>query len=136
MPDVTPQDPGSTTSFGDEPVPATAPRRTNPAKVKAARSHPDRPGERCRAEPARFVPLVDLTRCEGKRDCTEVCPYDVFEVTRITDTDFAALSVMGKLRSIAHKRQAAYARRPQDCHACGLCVVACPEGAITLRSPT
>jgi NAD-dependent dihydropyrimidine dehydrogenase PreA subunit len=102
------------------------------AKVHKARANPDRPGERCRAEPGTFVPVIDLTRCEGKRDCTEVCPYDVFEVTRIADDDFASLSVMGKVRSMAHKRQAAYAVRAQDCHACGLCVVACPEQAITL----
>jgi NAD-dependent dihydropyrimidine dehydrogenase PreA subunit len=120
-------------AFDHEPVPATAGRRTNPAKVRAARANPDRPGERCRAEPGRFVPVVDLTRCEGKRDCTEVCPYDVFEVTRITNDDFASLSVMGKLRSLAHQRQAAYTVRAQDCHACGLCVVACPESAISLQ---
>jgi NAD-dependent dihydropyrimidine dehydrogenase PreA subunit len=120
-------------AFGDEPVPPTAARRTNPAKVKAARANPDRPGEKRRAEPGRFVPVVDLTRCEGKKDCTEVCPYDVFEVTRITDADFAGLSPFGKLRSMAHRRQAAYAVRADACHACGLCVVACPESAITLR---
>jgi NAD-dependent dihydropyrimidine dehydrogenase PreA subunit len=120
------------TQFDDEPVPATAARRTNPTKVKAARANPDRPGEKCRAEPGRFTPLIDLTRCEGKRDCTEVCPYDVFEVTRITDADFGALSLFGKVRSVAHGRQAAYAVRADACHACGLCVVACPESAITL----
>jgi hypothetical protein len=30
--------------FGDEPVPSNAARRTKPAKVKAARANPDRPG--------------------------------------------------------------------------------------------
>lgn len=118
--------------FGDEPVPATAARRTNPTKVRAARADPNRPGEKCRAEPGRFIPVIDLGRCEGKRDCTEVCPYDVFEVTRITDSDFSTLSLFGKVRSVAHQRQAAYAVRADACHACGLCVVACPEAAITL----
>jgi NAD-dependent dihydropyrimidine dehydrogenase PreA subunit len=118
--------------FGDEPVPAAAVRRTNPAKVKAARANPERPGEKCRAEPGRFIPVIDLNRCEGKRDCVEVCPYDVFEVTRITDADFGALGFLGKAKSLAHKRQAAYAVRADACHACGLCVVACPESAITL----
>jgi NAD-dependent dihydropyrimidine dehydrogenase PreA subunit len=123
---------GKSASFGDEPVPSDAARRTNPVKVRTARANPDRPGERCRAEPGTWVPVIDLTSCEGKRDCTEVCPYDVFEVTRISDDDFSSLSVMGKLRSVAHKRQAAYAVRASDCHACGLCVVACPEQAISL----
>ena len=124
---------GDTKAFGDEPVPPAALRRTNPAKVRVARANPNRPGERCRAEPGVFVPVVDLSRCEGKRDCTEVCPYDVFEVTRITDEDFGSMSVLSKLKSLAHRRQGAYAVRAQDCHSCGLCVVACPESAITLR---
>ena len=119
-------------AFDDEPVPPAAIRRTNPAKVRAARANPQRPGEKCRAEPGRFIPVVDLTRCEAKSDCTEVCPYDVFEISRITNSDFGALSVFGKLRSVAHKRQVAYPVRSDACHACGLCVVACPEAAITL----
>jgi NAD-dependent dihydropyrimidine dehydrogenase PreA subunit len=119
-------------AFDDEPVPTAAARRTNPTKVRAARANPDRPGEKCRAEPGRFVPVVDLARCEGKSDCTEVCPYDVFEVTRMTDGDFASLSFFEKAGSRAHRRQTAYPRRDDACHAFGLCVVACPEAAITL----
>jgi NAD-dependent dihydropyrimidine dehydrogenase PreA subunit len=123
-------------AFDDEPVPPAAARRTNPAKVRAARANPVRPGEKCRAEPGRFVPVVDLARCEGKSDCTEVCPYDVFEVTRMSDSDFASLSFFGKARSRAHRRQTAYPLRSAACHACGLCIVACPEAAITLVRST
>ncbi len=122
--------------FEGEPVPVGAARRTDPTKVRAARAHPDRPGEKCRAEPGRFVPVVDRALCEGKRDCTEVCPYGVFEVGRMTDRDFATLGFSGKLRSLAHRRQTAYAVRADACHACGLCVVACPEAAITLVRTT
>jgi NAD-dependent dihydropyrimidine dehydrogenase PreA subunit len=128
--------PGVESGFGDEPVPPTAARRTNPAKVRKARANPDRPGEKCRAEPGQFIPVVDLARCEAKSDCTEVCPYDVFEVSRITDSDFNSLGLFGKLRNVAHGRKVAYPVRSDACHACGLCVVACPEAAITLVART
>ncbi|HUC05352.1 MAG TPA: 4Fe-4S dicluster domain-containing protein [Acidimicrobiales bacterium] len=118
--------------FGDEPVPAAAARRTDPAKVRRARAHPDRPGEKCRAEPGAWAPAVDLGRCEAKGDCTDVCPYDVFSVQRVSDEDFASLGLIGKVRSVAHGRKAAYTVRADACRACGLCVVACPERAITL----
>jgi len=101
-------------------------------KARRAAAHPDRPGERCEAEPSAFRPLVDRGRCEAKGDCVEVCPYDVFEVRTIARDDFAELSLLGKLKSIAHGRRAAYAAGSERCRACGLCVVACPERAIEL----
>ena len=75
---------------------------------------------------------MDRSRCEGKADCSAVCPYDVFEVRRIDDADFNALSFVGRLKSRAHRRMTAYTPRADACRACGLCVVACPENAITL----
>lgn len=105
----------------------------NPEKAKRAADHPARPGEQCDAAPGTWLPRIDRGRCEGKKDCVEVCPYDVFEVRRIDDADFAALGVLGKLKSIAHGRQTAYTPGADRCRACGLCVVACPEKAITLR---
>ena len=104
----------------------------NPAKARRAARHPDRPGESCRADPGSYTITVDRNRCEGKGDCVEVCPYSVFEVRRIDDADFAKLGIIGKLKSSAHRRQTAYAPRLDACHACGLCVVACPEHALTL----
>ena len=82
-----------------------------------------------------LVPLVDRRRCEGKDDCVAVCPYDVFEVRRMDDADFARLSFIGRLKSRAHGRRTAYTPRADQCHACGLCVVACPEKAIALVRP-
>ena len=76
--------------------------------------------------------MVDRRRCEGKRDCVEVCPYQVFEVRRMDDADFRALPLLARLKSLAHRRQTAYTPRADACQACGLCVVACPEGAIEL----
>jgi 4Fe-4S ferredoxin len=89
--------------------------------------------DECSADPGVYVPVIDHAKCEGKRDCTRVCPYDVFEVRRIDDADFAALGMLGKLKSMAHKRQSAYAVRADQCRACGQCVKACPEKAIKLR---
>jgi NAD-dependent dihydropyrimidine dehydrogenase PreA subunit len=101
-------------------------------KARRAARDPRRPGERCRAEPGAFRPVVDHARCEGKRDCVEVCPHGVFEVRRIDDTDFARLSLLGRLKSLAHRRRTAYTPAADLCQACGLCVVACPEEAISL----
>jgi NAD-dependent dihydropyrimidine dehydrogenase PreA subunit len=88
-------------------------------------------GDPCQPEPGQLRPVIDRSRCEGKADCVRVCPYDVFEVRRMDDADFARLGVLGKLKSIAHRRQTSYARA-DACHACGLCVIACPEKAIKL----
>ena len=101
------------------------------AKVKRAAEHPDRPGEECKAEPGVYEPAVDRGRCEGKGDCVDVCPYEVFEVRRIEDEHFAGLSFLAKVKSVAHGRKTAYVPRKDACKACGLCVVACPEKAIT-----
>jgi len=101
-------------------------------KARIAARDPHRPGERCRAAPAAFTPVVDRSRCEGKAECAAVCPYDVFEVRRMDDADFDGLSFLGRLKSRAHRRMTAYTPRADACRACGLCVVACPENAISL----
>ena len=54
------------------------------------------------------LPVIDHGRCEAKRDCVRVCPYDVFEVRRMDPDDFTALNVLGKVRSTAHRRMTAY----------------------------
>jgi NAD-dependent dihydropyrimidine dehydrogenase PreA subunit len=111
--------------------------RFDAAKSRQAAMDPERPGERCRAEPATYELRIDRHRCEGKGDCEAVCPYGVFEVGRLSDEAFAALSFLGKLKSRAHGRRTAYTPRADACRACGQCVVACPEQAITLvrRTP-
>jgi len=86
----------------------------------------------CRARPGEFAPVIDRTKCEGKADCVEVCPVQVFEVRRMDDGDFAQLGVLAKLKSLAHGRKTAYTPRAALCEECGKCVAACPEKAIKL----
>lgn len=117
--DGVPEDPGVSPRFDG-------------ARARRAARDPRRPGEQCRAEPGIHEPRVDRGRCEGKADCVAVCPYGVFEVGRIADEDFRALSFLGRLKSRAHGRLTAHTPRADACQACGLCVVACPERAITL----
>jgi NAD-dependent dihydropyrimidine dehydrogenase PreA subunit len=110
------------------------PESLNPAKARKAAQRDDRPGEDCRAPAGAYAIVVDRARCEGKGDCVEVCPYHVFEVRRIDDADYAALSLLAKLKSRVHGRQSAYTPHLDACRACGMCVVACPEDALTLRT--
>lgn len=86
----------------------------------------------CKAEPGTFQPRVERSRCEGKSECTSVCPYDVFEVRQIDEDDYRALPLLARLKVWAHGKKTAYTPRSEACHACGLCVSACPERAITL----
>jgi NAD-dependent dihydropyrimidine dehydrogenase PreA subunit len=79
-----------------------------------------------------LVPIIDRNRCEAKGDCLRVCPYNVFELTAVNAQDRAAQSFVGRMKTFFHGGQQAYAVRAADCHACGLCVSACPEKAITL----
>jgi 4Fe-4S ferredoxin len=83
--------------------------------------------------PGKYRPVVDSARCEGKAACASVCPFDVFEVREIDDEDYRALTMLGRLKSWAHGGKMAYTPRANACEACGLCVAACPEGAILLR---
>jgi len=99
---------------------------------RRAAAHPSRPGERCNAPAGTWAPVVDHGRCEAKEDCVIVCPNDVFEVRAIEAGDLAPLTFLGRLRVRAHGNRTAYTPRADQCHACGLCVVACPEKAIAL----
>lgn len=86
----------------------------------------------CGGEAGRVAPVVDRNRCEAKGDCVRVCPYDVFEIRLLTFADREALSWLGKLKAWAHGHKQAYVVQPEACHACQLCVAACPERAIRL----
>lgn len=107
--------------------------KRDPQKVKKAAEHPNRPGKECKAEPGTWEPVVNRGRCEGKSDCVAVCPYDVFEITRISEAEYKALPFLGRVKLRVHGMKTAYTPNADQCRACGLCVVACPERAITLQ---
>jgi 4Fe-4S ferredoxin len=79
-------------------------------------------------------PRVDRARCEGKGACVRVCPYDVFEVRQIVETEYRALSLVARVKLWLHGKRTAYTPRADACQSCGLCVAACPEHAIRLVS--
>lgn len=106
--------------------------KRNPEKAKRAAQHPDRPGEECKAEPGTWAPVVNRARCEGKEDCVEVCPYNVFEIGRIADDEYRAFGFFTRMKLKVHKMKTVYTPNADACRACGLCVVACPEKALTL----
>lgn len=88
----------------------------------------------CGSEAGRLTPVIDRNRCEAKSDCLGVCPYDVFEIRQLTAAERSALSLIGRLKAFAHGGRQAFAVRADQCHGCGFCVTACPEGAIRLRA--
>ncbi len=86
----------------------------------------------CKHEPGQFIPVIDRNACEGKRACVAVCPYDVLIVGTLPKDQRRGLSLIGRLKGMTHGWQQAFVVGPDRCHACGLCVAACPEDAITL----
>jgi 4Fe-4S ferredoxin len=93
---------------------------------------PNEKANECRGTPGRVAPVVDRNRCEAKGECVVVCPYDVFEIRRLTAIDRAALDLRGRLKAWIHGNEQAFVVRPGDCHACQLCISACPEQALRL----
>jgi NAD-dependent dihydropyrimidine dehydrogenase PreA subunit len=87
----------------------------------------------CRQPPGTVAPIVELVRCEGKGDCVEVCPEQVFELRRIDAADYAELGWRPRLKLRVHGMRVAYTPKADACLGCGLCVAACPEHAISLR---
>ncbi len=87
----------------------------------------------CKQDAGEFEPLVNRARCEGKDDCVRVCPENVFELQQVPDDLKSALGPFARLKLYVHGGVQAFAVRAEACRACGKCVEACPERAITLR---
>jgi 4Fe-4S ferredoxin len=86
----------------------------------------------CRYPAGAFAPVVDPLRCEGKERCADVCPYGVFELRKLTGPERAALPFLTRLKVAAHGGKQSFATLAGECRACGRCVTACPEKAVTL----
>ena len=86
----------------------------------------------CKQAAGTFKPVIDRNKCEGKADCVTVCPTDVFEIGRLQSKDRVGLSLKGRVKGIAHGWKQAFMPNIDACQACGKCVAACPEHAITL----
>ncbi len=100
-------------------------------RARGAAQHPKRT-QRCEEPPGKLVPLVNRAKCEGKADCVAVCPYGVFEVGTISEAEFRALPVFARVKVWVHGKKTAFTPKADACRACGMCVVACPEKAISL----
>jgi NAD-dependent dihydropyrimidine dehydrogenase PreA subunit len=86
----------------------------------------------CSQAPGAVVPVIDRNRCEGKAACVAVCPTRVFVVGVLPQAERVGLSLRGRLKGFAHGWKQALIADPDACEACGRCVTACPEKAITL----
>ena len=86
----------------------------------------------CKQPPGLIMPVIDRNRCEGKAQCVDVCPYHVFALAVLPKTERTGLTLRGKLKGVVHGWRQAQLVNAAACHACGLCVSACPEKAITL----
>lgn len=87
--------------------------------------------DNCDEEGGKLKPIVNFNNCGAKEDCVAVCPYQLFEMQPIGAKDKAELNLKGRIKTFFDKRKA-YLIDPNNCHACGLCIQACPENAIKL----
>ena len=89
-------------------------------------------GTDCKQPPKVVAPVIDALKCEGAGDCADVCPYDVFEIRKLTKAELKTLPLGPWIKVLVHGGKQGFVTAPDVCHACGLCVTACPEKAIRL----
>ena len=78
---------------------------------------------------ALFSVLVDPRRCEGAAACVKACPTRVFRMVKPP----AGLPLIARMKVAIHGGLQAEAQNESACNGCQLCLVACPERAISVR---
>ncbi len=86
----------------------------------------------CKPIPTKVGPLIDMNKCEGREECVKVCPYDVFEMHLLSGQEKSESNPARTMENRSNGNRKAYTANIESCHACGVCVTACPEKAITL----
>lgn len=74
--------------------------------------------------------IIDRNKCEGKMNCLEVCPEDVFLMKKPDRQD---LTFLTRIKMKFHGEKQAFAVKPENCTLCRLCVEHCPEDAISIK---
>ncbi|WP_031236256.1 4Fe-4S dicluster domain-containing protein [Asticcacaulis sp. AC460] len=87
---------------------------------------------KCSEDPGVITPVIDPSRCDGKAECVDVCPYDVFDLGILPPEQRTGLGFMTKVKGTLNGWKQGLVVHGDQCRACGLCVVACPEKAIRL----
>ncbi|EGF92645.1 ferredoxin-1 [Asticcacaulis biprosthecium C19] len=86
----------------------------------------------CTQAPGVITPVIDRNRCDGKADCVDVCPYNVFELGILPPEQRAGLKLMAQVKGTLNGWKQSFTVHAEACQACGLCVATCPEKAIRL----
>jgi 4Fe-4S ferredoxin len=97
----------------------------NPMKIEAETAH-------CKHPPGAFRPVIDPNRCEGKGPCVAACPVAVLAMGVLPKVEARGLTLIGRVKAIAHGYKQARVVHGDACRGCGDCVRVCPEHAITL----
>lgn len=88
----------------------------------------------CEKQSGKWVPSIDINRCEGKGPCVDACPFNVLAMGELTQYERGQLTFVGRVKAFVHRGKQARVVLPDECKACNVCVERCPENAIALVS--